>query len=385
MASQVYFTSLRTGYRNSLPTKIERLALAAGLEDIVRKGGLTAVKLHFGEKGGTAFIRPVLVRPVVDALLQAGARPFITDTGTLYVGARGNAVDHLNTAILNGFAYSVAGAPLVIADGLDGGDEVAVPVNLKHFREAMIASAIVRADSMVSLAHFKLHDAAGFGGAIKNIGMGAASRKGKMAQHSEVAPKIVNKKCIACGLCVEQCAHGAISMVERQAGVAAPSPSVSKVVQIDRKLCVGCAQCIHACQQGALTIDWDTDFPKLMEKIAEYAAGAIKGKEKRSLFINFLTQISPACDCYPFSDAPIVGDIGIAASRDPVALDQACVDLLNKSPHLPSSCLKGEEHYPDKIRAVYPKLDWERQLIHAEEVGLGGRDYELVEIEGNKR
>ncbi|MDR3557667.1 MAG: DUF362 domain-containing protein [Syntrophobacteraceae bacterium] len=385
MASQVYFTSLRTGYRNSLPTKIQRLALAAGLEDIVRKGGLTAVKLHFGEKGGTAFIRPVLVRPVVDALLQAGARPFITDTGTLYVGSRGNAVDHLNTAILNGFAYPVAGAPLIIADGLDGGDEVAVPVNLKHFREVMIASAIVRADSMVSLAHFKLHDAAGFGGAIKNIGMGAASRKGKMAQHSEVAPKIVNKKCIGCGLCVEQCAHGAISIVERQAGLAAPSPSVSKVVQIDRKLCVGCAQCIHACQQGALTIDWDTDFPKLMEKIAEYAAGAIKGKEKRSLFINFLTQISPACDCYPFSDAPIVGDIGIAASKDPVALDQACVDLLNKSPHLPSSCLKGQEHYPDKIRAVYPKLDWERQLIHAEEVGLGARDYELVEIEGNKR
>jgi uncharacterized Fe-S center protein len=385
MASQVYFTSLRTGYRNSLPAKIERLALAAGLEDIVRKGGLTAVKLHFGEKGGTAFIRPVLVRPVVEALLQAGARPFITDTGTLYVGSRGNAVDHLNTAILNGFAYSVAGAPLVIADGLDGGDEVAVQVNLKHFRETMIASAIVRADSLVSLAHFKLHDAAGFGGAIKNIGMGAASRKGKMAQHSEVAPKIVNKKCIACGLCVEQCAHGAISMVERRAGVAAPSPSVSKVVQIDRKLCVGCAQCIHACRQGALTIDWDTDFPKLMEKIAEYAAGAIKGKEKRSLFINFLTQISPACDCYPFSDAPIVGDIGIAASRDPVALDQACVDLLNKSPHLPSSCLKGEEHYPDKIRAVYPKLDWERQLIHAEEVGLGAREYEMVEIEGNRR
>lgn len=385
MASKVYFTSMRTGYRNSLPAKIQRLALAAGLEDIVRKGGLTAVKLHFGEKGGTAFIRPVLVRPVVDALLQVGARPFITDSGTLYVGSRGNAVDHLNTAVQNGFAYPVVGAPLIIADGIDGTDEAAVPVNLKHFSEVMIASAIARADSIVSLAHFKLHDAAGFGGAIKNLGMGAASRKGKMAQHSEVAPKIVSKKCIGCGLCFEQCAHGAISIVERQAGAAAPSPSASKVVQIDRELCVGCAQCIHSCPQGALTIDWEKDFPKFQEKMAEHAVGAIKGKEKRSLFINFLTQISPACDCYPFSDAPIVGDIGILASKDPVAIDQACVDLMNKSPHLPTSCLKGAEHYPDKIGAVYPGLSWERQLIHAEQIGLGVREYELVEIEGKKQ
>ncbi|MGC8493417.1 MAG: DUF362 domain-containing protein [Syntrophobacteraceae bacterium] len=380
MASQVYFTSLRTGYRNSLLAKIERLALAAGLEDIVRKGGLTAVKLHFGERGGTSFIRPVLVRPIVDALFKAGARPFVTDSGTLYVGSRGNAVDHLNTALLNGFAHPVIGAPLIIADGIDGTDEIPVSVNLKHFREVMIASAIARADSIVSLAHFKLHDAAGFGGAIKNLGMGAASRKGKMAQHSGVAPKIVAKRCIGCGLCFEQCAHGAISIGDRPAGAA----STSKVVQIDRELCAGCAQCIHACPQSALTINWNRDFPAFMEKIAEYAAGAIKGKENRSLFLNFLTQVSPACDCYPFSDAPIVADIGILASRDPVAVDQACVDLLNRSPHLPSSCLKGEEHYPDKIRAVYPNLEWERQLMHAEEIGMGTRQYELVEIEGGK-
>ena len=164
----------------------------------------------------------------------------------------------------------------------------------------------------------------------------------------------------------------------------AASVSASKVVRIDRELCVGCARCIHACPQAAVTIDWGRDFPKLMEKMAEYAAGAIKGKENRSLFINFLTQISPACDCYPYSDAPIVADIGITASRDPVAIDQACVDLLNSSPHLKSSCLKGEEHYPDKIRAVYPGLSWEHQLIHAEEAGIGSRQYELVEVEASK-
>jgi uncharacterized protein len=381
MASPVYFTSLRAKYNDSLLRKIKRLAQAAGLEKIVREKGLAAVKVHFGERGNTAFIRPLLVRPVVDALLEAGAKPFITDSGTLYPGSRGNAVDHLNTAILNGFAYPVISAPLIIADGIDGRDEVAVEVNLKHFKEVLIGSAIVRADCLISLAHFKLHEAAGFGGAIKNVGMGTASRKGKMAQHSEVAPEIIFKKCIGCGVCLEQCAHDAISLVQRPADIPAPKGSVTKVVQIDQGLCAGCARCIHACPQGALTINWEKDLPKFMEKMVEYTAGALKGKENRSIFINFLTQISPACDCYPFADAPIVGDIGIAASIDPVAIDQACVDLVNRQPHLESSRLKGvEQPCPDKVRAVYPHIDWERQLIYASELGIGSREYELVEI-----
>ena len=381
MASQVYLTNLRTGFDNSLLTKIQRLARAAGLEEIVAKRGLTAIKIHFGERGNTAFIRPVLVRPVVDAVLEAGGKPFLTDSGTLYPGSRSNGVDHLNTAILNGFAYPVIGAPLIIADGIDGRDEVAVQVNLKHFQEVLIGSAIVRAHSVISLAHFKLHEVSGFGGSIKNIGMGTASRKGKMAQHSEVAPEIIFEKCIGCGVCLEQCVHGAISLIERPEHIPAPSAAVTKITRIDQQLCVGCARCIHACPQGALTINWEKDLPKFMEKMVEYTAGALKGKEKRSLFINFLTQISPACDCYPFADAPIVGDIGIAASRDPIAIDQACVDLVNSQPHLESSCLKGiEQPCADKIRAVYPQVDWERQLIYASEVGIGSRDYELVTV-----
>jgi len=380
MASTVYFTSLRAGFNNSLLTKIKRLAQAAGLRDIVKEKALTAVKVHFGERGNTAFIRPLLVRPVVDAIVEAGARPFITDSGTLYPGSRSNAVDHLNTAILNGFAYPVVGAPLVIADGIDGGDEVAVPVNLKHFKEVAIGSAIARAQSLVSLAHFKLHEASGFGGAMKNVGMGAASRKGKMAQHSEVAPKLVAKKCVGCGVCIEQCAQGAISLVERPANVRAPKRSVTKIMRLDPELCVGCARCIHACPREALTIKWAKDLSKFMEKMVEYTAGALKGKEKRSLFINFLTQISPACDCYPFSDAPIVGDIGITASTDPVAIDQACVNLVNSQPHLESSCLMGKNPCADKIKAIYPRIDWERQLIYASEIGIGCREYELVEI-----
>ena len=172
MASAVYFTSLRTKYDQSLLKKIQALAKAAGMEEIVKKNGLTAIKIHFGERGNTAFIRPLLVRPIVDSIVEAGGKPFLTDSGTLYVGSRGNAVDHLNTAILNGFAYPVTGAPLVIADGIDGADEVAVPVDLKIFKKVYVGSAIVRADSLISLAHFKLHEASGFGGAIKNVGMG---------------------------------------------------------------------------------------------------------------------------------------------------------------------------------------------------------------------
>ncbi len=381
MASSVFFTSLRAGHDESLLQKISKLAKAAGIENVVKKKGLTAIKIHFGERGNTAFIRPLLVRPIVDAVLEYGGKPFLTDSGTLYVGTRGNAVDHLNTAILNGFAFPVVGAPLIIADGIDGRDEFVVRVNLKNCKETHIGAAVVHADSLISLAHFKLHEAAGFGGAIKNIGMGTASRKGKMVQHSDVAPEVISKKCIACGVCMEQCAQGAISLVERPAGTASPRGGAEKIMQIDHKLCAGCARCIHACPQGALTINWEKDLPLFMERMVEYTMGALKGKEKRSLFINFLTQISPACDCYPFADAPIVADIGIVASRDPVAIDQASIDLVNGQPPLDSSCLKDSEMAKsDKVRAVYPKIKWKHQLEYAAKIGLGSRSYEIVPI-----
>jgi uncharacterized protein len=381
MASQVYFTDLRAGDGQSLLVKIRKLAEAAGIKKIVKKRGSAAIKIHFGERGNTSFIRPLLVRPIVDAVADAGGKPFLTDANTLYVGSRGNAVDHLNTAILNGFTYPVVAAPLIIADGIDGRDEVAVPVNCKICKEAYIASAVVRADAFVSVAHFKLHEAAGFGGAIKNTGMGAASRKGKMAQHSEVAPEVVSQKCIACGVCMAQCAHGAISLVERSAAMPRPRPEADKVMRIDPKLCVGCAGCIHACPQGTVTINWEKDLPRFMERMVEYTMGALKGKEKRSLFVNFLTQISPACDCYPYSDAPIVADIGIAASRDPVAIDQASMDLVNEQPPLDSSCVKDAPlAQTDKVRAVYPRIAWEHQLEYAERLGLGSRKYQLVRL-----
>lgn len=380
MAKQVYYIDLRAN-NISLLDRIQGLVKTAGIEKIVKKRGLTAVKIHFGERGNTAFIRPLLIRPIVDAIREAGGKPFLTDANTLYVGSRGNAVDHLSTAILNGFADSVVGAPLIIADGIDGRDEIAVEIGLKHCKEAYIASALVKSDALVSVAHFKLHEAAGFGGAIKNVGMGAASRRGKMAQHSEVAPEVISKKCIGCGVCLEQCAHGAISLVERPPGVTRLKSDATQMAHIDQTLCVGCAGCIHTCPQGALDIDWEKDLPRFMERMVEYTVAALKGKERHSLFINFLTQVSPACDCYPFSDAPIVPDVGILASTDIVAVDQACMDLLNAQPPLSSSCIKDSPYaHNDKVKAVYPHIDWQHQLVYAEQLSLGSRSYELIAL-----
>jgi uncharacterized Fe-S center protein len=382
MAKPVFFINLRASGKRGLLDKIQGLVESAGVKKAVKKRSLTAVKLHFGERGNTAFIRPLLIRPIIDAIKTAGGKPFVTDASTLYVGTRGNAVDHLHTAMLNGFSYTALGVPLIIADGIDGRDEVSIPVGLKHFKEVYIGSAVARADALISVAHFKLHEMSGFGGTIKNLGMGSASRRGKMAQHSEVtAPQIDPGKCIGCGTCVDQCAHGAITLVERQPNVPRPNEKAKKLVSIDRMLCVGCAGCVHACPEGALGINFEIDLPRFMEGVVEYTLGTLKGKEKHSLFVNFLTQISPACDCYPFSDAPIVPDIGILASRDPVAIDQASVDLLNAQPILESSCLKGVANaHTDKIRAVYPKIDWAHQLLYAEQLGLGTRDYELLEV-----
>jgi len=381
MASQVYFIDLRATYERGLLQKIQGLVEAAGIKKVVKRRGITAVKVHFGERGNTAFIRPLLIRPVIDAVKAAGGKPFVTDANTLYVGTRGNAVDHLHTAILNGFSYSALGVPLIIADGIDGRDEIAIPVGLKHFKETYIGSAVVRADCLISVAHFKLHEMSGFGGTIKNLGMGSASRRGKMAQHSEVCPQIDPKKCIGCGTCEDQCAHGAIALVERPPDVPRSKDKVKKLVSIDQYLCVGCARCIHACPQGALGINFEMDLPRFMEGVVEYTVGTLKGKEKRSLFVNFLTQISPACDCYPFADAPIVPDIGILASRDPVAIDQASVDLLQTQPILESSCLKDVANaHVDKIKAVYPKIEWQHQLQYAEQLGLGSRAYDLVKL-----
>lgn len=385
-SSAVYHIDLRADDACNLLDKISWLLKEAGMARRIPKRALTAVKMHFGERGNTAFVRPLLVRPIIDAIAAAEGRPFLTDAGTLYVGTRGNAVDHLLTAMRNGFVVEVVGAPVVIADGLDGRDEVAVPVCLQRCQNVYIASALARADALVSVAHFKLHELAGFGGAIKNVGMGGASRRGKMAQHSVMEPKIRPKKCIACGSCIKVCAHEAVTLVQRPEGMARPKETIKKVARIDASQCVGCGSCIHACPEGAIDIQWDKDITGFMERMVEYTVGALHGKEDKSFFINFLTQISPACDCHASADAPIVADIGILASVDPVAIDQASVDLLNAQPVLANGHLGTMNPPPeDKIRGVYPHIPWEHQLEYAESLGLGSRQYQLITVTPPKR
>lgn len=368
MKSPVYFADLRTTYNQNLLAKVKGLLDAVGLADKVKKDALVALKLHFGEAGNTAYIRPVFIRRIVDSIREAGGRPFLTDANTLYVGGRSDSVDHLTTAIQNGFSYAVVGAPLIIADGLRGGNETAVTVGLNRFKKVYIGAEIVRADVIVSAAHFKGHELSGFGGTIKNLGMGCASRKGKLAQHSTVSPKVKRKKCEGCGECVEYCAQQAISLVDEKA-------------RIDPKKCVGCGECIIVCPNQAIQIQWDQAIPAFLENMVEYTAGVLKGKNGAATFLNFITQVSPACDCYPHNDTPIVNDIGIVASNDPVAIDQASADLVNQAQGRKDSCLtKNFQSGKDKFRALYPNVDWEIQLEYAERIGLGTRAYELEAI-----
>jgi uncharacterized Fe-S center protein len=368
MTSPVYFADLRAKPNVNLVDKVKGLLEAVDLPARVKARALVAVKLHFGEPGNTAYVRPVFVRKVVDTIKEAGGLPFLTDANTLYVGSRSDSVAHLTAAILNGFTYSVVDAPLIIADGLRGGNEKAVTVDLKRFKKVYIGSEIARADAIVSVAHFKGHELSGFGGTIKNLGMGCASRKGKLAQHSTVSPKVKRKKCEGCGDCVDYCAQKAIALFDEKA-------------KIDRKKCVGCGECIIVCPNQAIQIQWDQDIPAFLESMVEYTAGVLKGKEDSSIFLNFITQVSPACDCYSHSDAPVVPDIGFVASTDPVAIDQASADLVNNAEGLKNSCLtKNFKPGEDKFRALYPNVDWEIQLEYAEAIGLGTRAYELVKI-----
>ncbi|UCD91227.1 MAG: DUF362 domain-containing protein [Desulfobacterales bacterium] len=370
MKSNVYFIDLRATYKENLVSKLERLIHTAGLSETIKERDLVAIKLHFGELGNTAFIRPVFIRRIVDSIKSMGAYPFLTDANTVYAGTRSDSPNHLATAIQNGFAYSVVGAPLIIADGLRGRSETAVTINQKRYKRVYIGTDIVEADAMLSVAHFKGHELSGFGGTIKNVGMGCASRRGKLEQHSTVAPKIIMEKCVGCGECIDHCSQYALSLNEND----------EKAV-LDSKKCFGCGECILICPESAIQIEWNQAIPVFLENMVEYTMGVLKGKQDKTLFVNFITNVSPACDCYPMNDAPIVKDIGIVASKDPIAIDQASVDLVNQEQALPESCLTtNTERGEDKFRGVYPEVDWTIQLDYAESLELGNRNYSLTKI-----
>ncbi len=364
---KVFFTDMRVSEEENLQAKLARLIKAAGIAGIDFQRKFAAIKMHFGELGNLAYLRPNYARTVVDIVKELGGKPFLTDANTLYVGGRKNALDHLDTAYLNGFSPFSTGCHIVIADGLKGSDEAMVPVPGGELVDrAKIGRAIMDADIFISLTHFKCHELTGIGGALKNVGMGSGSRAGKMEMHAAGKPTVNQAACIGCGKCVRTCAHSAITLAKRKSS-------------INHEFCVGCGMCISACPVDAIEPDFDAAFDDVNRKMAEYAAAVLSGRPH--FHISLVVDVSPSCDCVDRNDVPIVPDIGMFASFDPVALDVACAAAVNHEHPVAGSVLaKSEKKGADHFSTVSPDTDWWVCINHAVKLGLGSSDYELVTV-----
>jgi uncharacterized Fe-S center protein len=371
--AKVYFTDFRTKSRgDSLPTKLKKLVLKAGLADLDLKDKFVAIKMHFGELGNISYLRPNYARALVDVVKELGGRPFLTDCNTLYPGSRKNALEHLYCAWENGFTPLTVGCPILIGDGLKGTDDVEVPVNGGEYVEkAKIGRAIMDADVFISLSHFKGHEMTGFGGAIKNIGMGCGSRAGKCEQHVSGKVSIKPHLCRGCKRCVSHCANNALVFNEE-----------TMKMEVNKDLCVGCGRCIGSCNFYAIYSP-DYHAPQLLNyKMAEYTKAVIDGRPH--FHISLVLEVSPNCDCHAENDAPILPNIGMFVSKDPLALDQACVDACLAATPLPGSQLYDHMHSPgfhdhhDHFKNSTPESEWKSCMEHAEKIGLGTREYELI-------
>ena len=368
--AKVYFTDFRTKVDVPLTAKLQKLIRKAGIGSIDMDGKFVAIKMHFGELGNLAFLRPNYAKAVADVVKENGGLPFLTDCNTLYPGSRKNALEHLTCAEMNGFNSITTGCHVIIADGLRGTDEVEVPIrNGEYLKTALIGEAVMDADVFISLTHFKGHEAAGFGGAIKNIGMGCGSRAGKMQQHNDGKPHVIDEKCRKCHRCARECGSDAI---DYERGVA----------HINQDICKGCGRCIGACAFDAIENDNANANEVLGCKMAEYTQAVCDGRP--CFHISLIQDVSPNCDCHGENDAPILPDVGMLASFDPVALDQACVDLCEQQTPIRNSQLGDNlarpdwHHYHEHFKDNNPKVAWKETLEHAEKIGLGTREYELI-------
>lgn len=373
MASKVYFTTLRANPELNQIQKLEKLVKAAGIQSLDFKDKFTAIKIHCGEPGNMAYLRPNYAATIVKIIKDLGGKPFLTDSNTLYSGKRNNAVDHMNSAMGNGYSPLSTGAQFIVADGLKGLDYVEVPVDGEYCKAPKIGAAIAEADAVVSISHVKGHEMAGFGGALKNLGMGSGSIAGKKEMHCSSKPFINQDNCRGCGMCVKNCSQHAIHL----------APSRKAI--INSELCIGCGQCVATCQFGAAVADQDEQLNILNCKIAEYAKAVVK--DKPNFHIAIIMDVSPECDCWCYNDVPFVPNIGMAASFDPVALDCACCALINSTPILGNSntvtdrytkeiCLCDQDHW----KLVHPDTNWQSGVEHGEKIGLGSRNYELITL-----
>lgn len=371
--AKVFFTDFRTKANgDGLPTKLKKLILKAGIADINLDGKFVAIKLHFGEMGNISYLRPNYARAVVDVVKELGGKPFLTDCNTMYPGSRKNAIEHLYCAWENGFTPLTVGCPIIIGDGLKGTDDIEVPVEGgEYVTNAKIGRAIMDADVFISLNHFKGHEMTGFGGAIKNIGMGCGSRAGKTEQHISGQPVIDENLCRGCKKCMQQCANNGLVFDEE-----------TRKMHIDKEHCVGCGRCLGACNFDAINFE-NFHAPLLLNrKMAEYAKAVVSGRPQ--FHISLVVDVSPNCDCHCENDVPILPNIGMFVSTDPLALDQACVDACLAAKPMPGSQLYEHMHaegfcdHHDHFKNSTPESEWQSCLEHAQKIGLGTREYELI-------
>lgn len=338
-----------------LDSAVEKLSQAIRLDQVIAATDLVAIKMHFGEKGNTTHVQPMQIKPIVQRIKSLGAAPFLADTSVLYKSARSDAVSHLHLAHEHGFTIDAVGAPVIILDGLLGDSELEVAIEGKIFKTVSIAREILKANAIVVVSHVTGHMGMGLGGAIKNLGMGLSSRKGKMRQHSATKPEIMSAKCTACGLCIEWCPEGAITLDDGTA-------------LIDSAKCIGCGECLTVCRFEAVKYDWAVGSADLQSKTAEHALGVVTGRTNKIAYFNFVVNVTKDCDCIKHAGKAICADVGLLASRDPVAIDKASVDLI------------GERNKSPFRRLAYNHIDETIQMRHGQKIGLGSMSYDLERV-----
>jgi uncharacterized Fe-S center protein len=353
--SKVY---LAAGTSRDRPDKvardIEALWRHAGFDQVFGRGDLAALKLHVGEPGTRTFVPPPVAAALVRLLVGVGARPFLTDTVVLYRSPRDNAVSHAAVARDHGFSFAAVGAPFIGADGLNGSDEVEVPIAGKHFTSVAIASAILHCRSMLVLSHLTGHLGTGIAAALKSLGMGCCSKKAKLRQHHGQSPRIDPEECTGCGTCASWCPSDAIEVAE--------------TAVIDSEKCIGCGECVAVCRDGGVGFDWRIMGAELQERIVEHAAAVTRRKPGRIGYVTVAENVTKNCDCLGLDERPLFEDIGILASQDPVAIDQAALDLVRRQAGQSLESMS------------FPKQDGTVQIRYAEQLGLGTSRYELVAV-----